>query len=84
MRTLRILIMLALAVAVALLAGGNVEPVTLDYVVGRLEVPLAAALFGALSVGVLLGWAVTYPRVVRSRWRERSRASRPAASPPVS
>lgn len=77
MRILRALIALAVVVVVALLAGGNVTPVTLDYVVGQVELPLAAALFGALVLGVLLGWAATYGRVLRLRWRQHRASTAP-------
>jgi uncharacterized integral membrane protein len=79
-RALRVLLGLALVVAVALLAGGNVTPVTLDYVAGQVRLPLAVALFGALVLGVLLGWAATYVRVVRLRVAlRRARAAAQAA-----
>lgn len=83
MRALRALIALVVVVVVALLAGGNVTPVRLDYVVGQVQVPLAAALFGALVIGVLLGWAATYGRVLRLRWRQRRSTPPSPPSPPT-
>lgn len=84
MRAVRLIVAAALVLAVTLLAGANVAPVTLDYVVGRVEVPLAAALFGALVLGVVLGGVAMYGHHLRVRWRGRHVATpaRPASLPP--
>ena len=69
------LVALALFVATLSFAALNSDPVTIDYYVGRLEVPLALLIVAALAVGALLGSLVGLGRVVRVK-REMARLRR--------
>ncbi len=71
---------LALFVATLSFAALNSDPVSIDYYVGRIEVPLALLIVAALGVGALLGSLVGLGRVVRvkrdmARLRRETRAT---------
>jgi uncharacterized integral membrane protein len=61
------LLALVLFVAALSFAALNAAPVTIDYYLGQLEVPLALLLVAALAVGALLGSLIGFGRVLRIR-----------------
>lgn len=71
------LLALALFVAALSFAALNADPVTVDYYLGQLQVPLALLLVAALVVGALLGSLVGLARVLRVR-REMAQLRRAA------
>ncbi len=71
---------LALFVVALSFAALNSAPVTIDYYIGRIDIPLALLLVAALGVGALLGSLVGLGRVVRvkremAKLRRESRAT---------
>jgi putative membrane protein len=66
---------LVLFVAALSFAALNSAPVSIDYYVGRVEVPLALLIVAALGIGALLGSLVGLGRVVRVK-REMARLRR--------
>ena len=68
---------LLLFLAALSFAALNAAPVTVNYYVGSLDVPLSLLLVSALAVGALLGTLVGLGRVVRLR-REMARLRREA------
>ena len=65
MRSVRLLVLLAVAVLAGLFASVNTQPVRVNYLLGSIEWPLAYLLLGLVACGVLLGWLAALP----ARWR---------------
>jgi uncharacterized integral membrane protein len=65
MRSVRLLVLLAVAVLAGLFASVNTQPVRVNYLVGSVEWRLAYLLLGVVACGVLLGWLAALP----ARWR---------------
>jgi len=72
LRWITLIVFLALFVAALLLAYANGTVVTVDYLVGRIQVHLSSALLGAAIIGWLLGLlsslAVIF-RLKREAWK---------------
>jgi uncharacterized integral membrane protein len=65
MRSVRLLVLLAVAVLAGLFASVNTQPVRMNYLLGSAEWPLAYLLLAVVACGVLLGWLAALP----ARWR---------------
>lgn len=91
MRSLQALLVVGVLLVVAVFAGVNLAPVRIDYVLGTVDLPLAAALYVALLIGATCGVAGASGMVRRARRATRRaradarkvqpRPSTPAAGP---
>lgn len=65
------LVVFGVALALVLV---NLRDVQFDYLIGRIDLPLAALLAGALAIGVVVGFAAGLPAVLAARARARRAA----------
>jgi uncharacterized membrane protein YciS (DUF1049 family) len=65
MRTLRLLMLVLVAVAAGLFASVNPQPVRVNFLIGSGELRLAYLLLAVVAIGMLMGWLASLPR----RWR---------------
>lgn len=69
---MKLIVLLIVALALAVLGAQNTQAVTFEFFLWDIaDVPVVAALFGALLVGALLGWAVSAPGRIRGMLRRR-------------
>jgi uncharacterized membrane protein YciS (DUF1049 family) len=79
MRRIKLFLALGLLLVVGAIVMQNLEPITINLIVGVLEMPLAALLVSTLLVGYVLGLLTTALWKVRS-WRSQALAARRHAS----
>ncbi|HZH44190.1 MAG TPA: lipopolysaccharide assembly protein LapA domain-containing protein [Lysobacter sp.] len=79
MRLVRLLAAIAFLFAGALIGALNRQPVTLDFALATVAVPLGVALLVALLAGVLIGGTVVSIGVALPMRRRLARAERAAA-----
>lgn len=78
---MKLIVLLVVATALAILGAQNTQTVTFEFFLWHIaNVPVVAALFGALLVGALLGWTVSAPSRFRGMRRRRDLEHQVAAA----
>jgi len=63
---------LILAIIAVLFAVFNAQPVTVNFLFGKYEVPLAASLLIAMLLGAVVSLLFSTPSMAKSRWANRN------------
>lgn len=51
----------------------NAEPVMVNYYIGTQKLPLSILIIGVLILGVIIGWFMTLPTILKLKMQLRSR-----------
>ncbi len=72
MRTLSLILIIVLLLAIIMLVWGNSELITLNYVLGQHTLPLSVLLLIVLLLGIVLGLLLSLMLVIRDKRTENN------------